>query len=38
MMDAGICKHGIPSTVIDMTVYPPKVLREGAGNILENMI
>jgi L-threonylcarbamoyladenylate synthase len=33
MMDAGICKHGIPSTVIDMTVYPPKVLREGAGNI-----
>ena len=39
MMDAGICKHGIPSTVIDMTVYPPKVLREGAGNIcLENMV
>jgi L-threonylcarbamoyladenylate synthase len=33
MMDAGICKHGIPSTVIDMTVYPPKVLREGAGHI-----
>ena len=33
MMDAGICKHGIPSTVIDMTEYPPKVLREGAGNI-----
>jgi L-threonylcarbamoyladenylate synthase len=32
MMDAGICKHGIPSTVIDMTVYPPKVLREGSGN------
>ena len=31
MIDAGICKHGIPSTVIDMTVYPPKVLREGAG-------
>ncbi|MGB9201606.1 L-threonylcarbamoyladenylate synthase [Methanobacterium sp.] len=39
MMDAGICKHGIPSTVIDMTVYPPKVLREGAGNIcLESMV
>jgi L-threonylcarbamoyladenylate synthase len=39
MMDAGICKHGIPSTVIDMTVYPPKVLREGSGNIyLENMV
>jgi L-threonylcarbamoyladenylate synthase len=39
MMDAGICKHGIPSTVIDMTVYPPKVLREGAGTLcLENMV
>jgi L-threonylcarbamoyladenylate synthase len=39
MMEAGICKHGIPSTVIDMTVYPPKVLREGAGNIcLDNMV
>jgi L-threonylcarbamoyladenylate synthase len=38
MMDAGICKHGIPSTVIDMTVYPPKVLREGSGNLCsENM-
>jgi L-threonylcarbamoyladenylate synthase len=38
MIDAGICKHGIPSTVIDMTVYPPKVLREGSGNIfLENI-
>jgi L-threonylcarbamoyladenylate synthase len=39
MMDAGICKHGIPSTVIDMTVYPPKILREGAGNIsIEDMV
>ena len=39
MMDAGICKHGIPSTVIDMTVYPPKVLREGAGTLcLENIV
>jgi L-threonylcarbamoyladenylate synthase len=39
VMDAGICKHGIPSTVIDMTVYPPKVLRDGAGDIcLKNMI
>lgn len=32
MLDAGICKHGIPSTVIDMTVKPPEVVREGAGN------
>jgi L-threonylcarbamoyladenylate synthase len=39
IMDAGICKHGIPSTVIDMTVYPPKVLREGSGNICsEDMV
>ena len=34
MIDAGICKHGTPSTVIDMTVYPPKVLREGAGKFI----
>lgn len=32
MMDAGVCEHAVPSTVIDMTVYPPKVMREGAGN------
>ncbi len=32
MIDAGVCEHGLPSTVIDMTVYPPKVMREGAGN------
>ncbi len=39
ILDAGICKHGIPSTVIDMTVYPPKVLREGAGTFcLENIL
>lgn len=36
MLDAGICKHRVPSTVIDMTVYPPKVIREGAGNHLFN--
>jgi L-threonylcarbamoyladenylate synthase len=32
IVDAGICKHGIHSTVVDMTVKPPKVLRKGAGN------
>ncbi len=32
MMDAGIYEHAVPSTVIDMTVYPPEVMREGAGN------
>lgn len=31
ILDAGICRHGIPSTVIDMTVSPPKILRKGAG-------
>ena len=38
ILDAGICKHGIPSTVIDMTVYPPKIIREGAGNLFNLMI
>lgn len=32
IVDAGICKHGIHSTVVDMTVKPPKVMRKGAGN------
>lgn len=31
LLDAGVCKHGVPSTVIDMTVYPPKIIRKGAG-------
>ncbi len=30
ILDAGACKHGIHSTVIDMTVFPPKILRKGA--------
>jgi L-threonylcarbamoyladenylate synthase len=30
ILDAGICRHGIHSTVIDMTVYPPKLVRKGA--------
>ncbi|MGB9937937.1 MAG: L-threonylcarbamoyladenylate synthase [Methanobacterium sp.] len=30
IIDTGICKHGIHSTVIDMTTNPPKILREGA--------
>ena len=34
ILDAGICKHGVHSTVVDMTVFPPKVIREGAGNHL----
>lgn len=29
ILDAGICKHGIHSTVIDMTIYPPIIIRKG---------
>lgn len=29
ILDAGIYRHGIHSTVIDMTVSPPKILRKG---------
>lgn len=32
MLDAGVCEHGVHSTVIDMTVYPPEVIRHGAGD------
>ena len=32
MMDTCVYEHAVPSTVIDMTVYPPEVMREGAGN------
>ena len=31
ILDAGVCKHGVPSTVIDMTIYPPEIIRKGAG-------
>lgn len=31
ILDAGICKHGVHSTVIDMTVFPPKIVRKGAN-------
>lgn len=30
ILDAGICKHGIHSTVIDMTTESPKIIRKGA--------
>ena len=30
LIDGGICKGGIPSSVIDCTVSPVKVLREGS--------
>jgi L-threonylcarbamoyladenylate synthase len=30
ILDAGICMHGVHSTVIDMTLSPPKIVRKGA--------
>ena len=28
-IDGGVCPGGVPSTVVDMTVHPPRVLRGG---------
>lgn len=36
-IDAGDCGTGIPSTVLDLTVEPPVVIREGAVSITELM-
>ena len=30
IVDGGTCPGGVPSTVLDLTVSPPRVLREGA--------
>jgi L-threonylcarbamoyladenylate synthase len=30
VLDAGPCKHGVASTVIDTTVSPPRIVRQGA--------
>jgi len=30
----GICQTGVVSTVVDCTAYPPKVIRQGAVNII----
>ena len=35
ILDGGRCAGGIPSTVLDLTVYPPAVLREGAITVEE---
>ncbi len=32
ILDAGVFEHAVPSTVIDMTVFPPKILRKGSKN------
>ena len=31
IIDSGPCRGGISSTVVDLTVIPPRILREGAG-------
>jgi len=31
ILDSGSCKDGLSSTVIDLTVIPPHILRKGAG-------
>ncbi len=31
ILDSGPCKGGISSTVVDFTVTPPSIIREGAG-------
>ena len=31
ILDAGICKYGHHSTVVDMTYEHPRIIREGAG-------
>lgn len=28
-VDGGVCTVGIESTIVDMTVYPPRILRQG---------
>ncbi len=30
ILDGGLCKGGFPSTVLDLTQSPPRILREGA--------
>ena len=35
MVDGGMCSGGVPSTVLDLTVSPPWVLREGAVSLGE---
>ncbi len=43
ILDSGPCPGGIASTVMDLTVNPPRILREGAGmekllKVLENQV
>ena len=40
ILDGGPCEGGIPSTVLDLTQSPPKILREGhiSAEVLEALI
>ena len=31
ILDSGPCSGGVSSTVVDLTVTPPRIVREGAG-------
>lgn len=33
IIDSGPCRGGVSSTVVDLTVTPPRILREGAGKL-----
>lgn len=37
ILDAGVFEHAVPSTVIDMTVFPPKILRKGSKTVLNEI-
>ena len=37
ILDAGVFEHAVPSTVIDMTVFPPKILRKGSKIVLNEL-
>jgi L-threonylcarbamoyladenylate synthase len=36
VIDSGPCSGKLPSTVVDMTYSPPKILRHGAGTYFES--
>ncbi|AEG18789.1 L-threonylcarbamoyladenylate synthase [Methanobacterium paludis] len=37
ILDAGVFEHAVPSTVIDMTVFPLKILRKGSKTVLNEI-
>jgi tRNA A37 threonylcarbamoyladenosine synthetase subunit TsaC/SUA5/YrdC len=34
-LDAGLCGRDIPSTVLDVTLKPPRIVRVGAVSVQE---